>query len=95
MPVIGKFKITDSFKITGRGLVVVGNIIEGLVKVDSQITFATDNNQITLQIKSVEWVDKISAAESCIGLLFHYKDAAEKIGLESLKLEEQTADITT
>jgi len=93
MAVIGKFKITDSFKITGRDLVVIGDILEGKVKVGSFTTFNTGPKDITLKIGSVEMGDKMSSGEYFVGLLFAYKNEDEKKELKSLKLPEQIIDI--
>jgi len=93
MAVIGKFRITGSFKISGRGLVAIGDIIEGKVKDGSFTTFNTGSKDVTLKIGSVEMGDKISSGEYFVGLLFVYKDENEKKELESLKLPEQVIDI--
>jgi hypothetical protein len=45
MSVVGQFKIKDSFKITGRGLVAIGDLTKGRVKVDMALDiFKNINN---------------------------------------------------
>ena len=93
MSTVGKFKITTSFKITGRGLVAIGDIIEGRVKVGNYTTFNTGNADVTLKIGGVEMGDKISTGEYFVGLLFVYKDEEQRKEFESLQLQEQIVEI--
>ena len=93
MKTIGKFKIKDSFKITGRGLVAIGDILEGKVKVGSFVTFNAGNRDVTLKVAGVAMGDKISTGEYFVGLTFVYKDENERKGFELLKLKEQIIDI--
>jgi translation elongation factor EF-Tu-like GTPase len=93
MKTIGKFKIKDSFNITGRGLVAIGDIIEGKVKIGSVVTFNTGSENVTPKVGGVEMGDKRSTGECFVGLLFVYKDENERRRYESLKLNEQTVDV--
>lgn len=93
MKPVGKFRIKGSFKVTGRGLVVIGDIIEGRVKVEDFVTLDTGHESITLKIGGVEMADNISTKEYFVGLTFVYKHEEERIKLELLKLEEQIIDI--
>lgn len=93
MKTIGKFKIKDSFKITGRGLVAIGDILEGKVEVGCVVTFNTGNRVVTLKVAGVDMGDKISTGEYFVGLTFVYKDENERKGFELLKLKEQIIDI--
>ena len=70
-----------------------GNIVEGKVKVGSFIKPKIDSDNITLEIRSVEFIDKISTGESWVGLLFVYNDENHLQELENTKLEEQFVDV--
>ena len=72
MEIIGKFEIVDSFKISGRGLVARGNIIEGKVKIGAYLTINTGTTNVLLRISAVEMIDKISTREFWVGLMFIY-----------------------
>jgi len=93
MEVIGTFKIKDSFKITDRGLVAIGDIIAGKVKVGNIVTFNTGSENVTLKIAGVDMGDVISTGEYFVGLTFVYSDENELKAFESLKLTEQTVEI--
>ena len=72
MEIIGKFEIVDSFKISGRGLVARGNIIEGKVKIGAYLTINTGTTNVLLRISAVEMIDKISTREFWVGLMIIY-----------------------
>lgn len=93
MRLIGKFEILDSIKITGRGLVARGNIIEGKVKIGAYLTINTGTTNIILRISAVEMMDKISTRESWVGLMFVYNSKKEQDEFENIKLPIQTIDI--
>lgn len=93
MEVIGKFEILDSFKITGRGLVARGNIIEGKVKIGASLTINTGTTNVLLRISAVEMMDKISTRESWVGLMFVYNNKKEQDEFENIKLPSQTVEL--
>lgn len=93
MEIIGKFEIVNSFKITGRGLVARGNIIEGKVKIGAYLTINTGTTNVLLRISAVEMIDKISTRESWVGLMFVYNSKKEQDEFENIKLLSQTVDI--
>ena len=90
---IGKFRIIDSFKITGRGLVARGEIIEGIVKVGSFATIRINSQNIVLHIRGVEAIDNISTKESWVGLILISNNEDEQKNIQNIKLEEQLVDI--
>jgi len=90
---VGKFRIKDSFKLTGRGLVVLGDFLEGKVKIGDYLPFNTGTQNVTMQIASVEMADNISTKEYWVGFLFVYKDEQQRNELQVLKLQEQIVDI--
>lgn len=77
---MAKFKITDSFPITGRGEVLTGTIVEGLINQGDTAHLIIDGNVINAQIKSVEYIDNIGTKTSEVGLIIqtvnsvNYKD---------------------
>lgn len=93
MIVIGKFKIRTSFNLIGRGLVAIGDILEGNVNVGSCITLNTDSNRITLKIAGVDMGDDRSTGDYFVGLTFVYNNDDEKKHLSVLKLNEQIVEI--
>jgi hypothetical protein len=92
MTKIGTFQIQNSTKLIGRGLVALGQILDGAVKIGSYLTFEADGKLITLQISGVEMADNISTRESWVGLTFVYQDDQQKKHFEQLK-KEQLAEI--
>jgi hypothetical protein len=93
MKTIGRFRIKDSFKITGRGLVAIGDIIEGRVKIGSVVTFNAGSENVTLKIGGVEMGDNRSTGEYFVGLTFVYNDDNERRTFESLQLKEQIIEV--
>ncbi len=93
MKIIGKFKIIDSFKLTGRGLVAKGSILEGVVRIGSFTTLKINAKAFNLQISGVEFIDTISTREFWIGLMFTYDSESQLKEFENIKLEEQVAEI--
>jgi selenocysteine-specific translation elongation factor len=92
---IGVFKIESSFKLRGRGLVALGQIIEGRAKVGSYLTFKVNDFNHCMQISGVEMADiNREKGEFAVGLTFVYADKDQQIEFEMLMLTEQLADIT-
>ncbi len=48
-----KFEITDSFKITGRGIALCGFIQEGTISIGDEMTFNFNKKNITRKIKDL------------------------------------------
>ena len=93
MQLVGKFRIKHSFKLTGRGLVVLGDLLEGKVKVGNYLPFNTGMQNVTMQISGVEMADNRSTKEYWVGFTFVYKDEEQRKEYEVLKLQEQVVDI--
>jgi hypothetical protein len=89
---IGKFKINESFKNAARGLVIIGEDIEGHASAGSYIIFTHDTREITLKIAEVEALITVSGRH-LTGLIFNYKDQAEQKEFESIKMKEQIVEI--
>lgn len=90
---MAKFKILTSFKITGRGLVIVGDIIEGKIQKGNWIIFKINETIIRKEIRAIEMVDKIAEGIAHIGIILNYESEEEKDRFSPLKLEEQITDI--
>lgn len=91
---IGTFKIESSFKLTGRGLVALGQIVDGVVKIGAYTNFEIENGRVNMQISGVEMADtNREKGEYAVGLTFVYKDETQRKEFETLKLKEQLIDI--
>lgn len=91
---IANFDISDSFKITGRGLVIVGDILQGTIKTEKYITVISETNELKLKIKGIDFLDKRIEKLTQVGLTFYYENIEQQTKLENLKLERQIAQIT-
>jgi len=90
---IGSFKILNSFTITGRGLVLLGDLIDGNVKVGATIIFKIFEKEITRKVTGVEMADNLSKREFWVGLTFMTNEDIMNKEFEGVKLGEQTIDI--
>jgi translation elongation factor EF-Tu-like GTPase len=93
MKVIGKFSVKDSFTIKGRGLVVIGDIIEGKIKIGAMVSFNTSLGNIVLAIGGFKVGYHQLTGEEFVGLVFMYKDKRERRKYQSLKLPEQIVEV--
>jgi hypothetical protein len=91
---VAKFKITGSFKLTGRGIVAMGDVVEGTIKVGNFATFNTGLKDVTLKIRGVDIGDGPSKENYFVGLTFVYKNQDELLEYESIKLKEQVIEIS-
>lgn len=95
MAKIGTFEINSSFHLTGRGLVAIGQIVDGIVRIGAYTTLQVADEKVILQISGVEMVDvKSEFGEYAVGLLFSYKDEDQQKHLEAIKLKEQIIEIS-
>ncbi|NOT51359.1 MAG: hypothetical protein HOP10_08800 [Chitinophagaceae bacterium] len=90
---IGIFQIQDQFTITGRGLVVLGQLLEGVVKNGATLKFEFEGENILMQIISVEFADNVSEKKSWVGLVVANKNEREKNYMQDKKIKEQVAEI--
>ena len=93
MNTIGKFKIKDSFTVTGRGLIAIGEIIEGRVKPGCYTTINIGLKDVSVKIAGVDMGNPGPRGEYFVGLLFKHDDETEQKALDHLKLKEQVIDI--
>lgn len=90
---MAKFQILTSFKLTKKGLIIVGDIIEGEIHKGNWITFFHEGRPIKKEISAIEMVDKLNERTAHIGLLLHYESELEQKALSSMKLKKQTVEI--
>jgi|SRR5215831_6496742 len=94
MRTIGKFKIKYSFWITSRrGFVIVGNPLEGTVRIGCIVTFNTGFEYITHKIIGIERGRSSTEGEVIYGLTLLCKDEEERKKFETLKLPEHIVEI--
>ena len=93
MKVKARFDVEGSFKLTGHGLVIYGDILEGTIRREDFILFDVGETEVKLKIKNINFLDRISEKIAKVGLTFHYDSAAHQASLETLKAERQTAKI--
>ena len=68
-----KFKVIDTFKITNRGIVICGDIIEGKISVGDSLKIGNRLYEIT----GVEMIDKISERIAHVGLVIPVFDKSK------------------
>lgn len=78
---VAKYLISDTFKITGRGLVFVGYITEGLVSIGNTIEFTAINNLYRRKIIGVEEIKKSQSDKINTGLLINCDNDKEIVEL--------------
>ena len=91
---ITKFEISDSFKITGRGLVIAGDILQGTIKTEDYVLIKIGADEIKLKIKGVDFIDKRIEKVAQLCLTFYYDNIEQQDNLQNLKIEKQIAIIT-
>lgn len=71
------YNIKDTFKITGRGLVFAGTIVEGIFNTGDYIAFSADKQLKIRKIKAIELVHSIQRNPSNAGLMIQCENEAE------------------
>lgn len=90
----GIFDIDGSFHLTGRGIVIYGDIIEGIVNIENFISFNIGEEKIKLKIKGVDMMDRRNEKIAKIGLTFNFEDAIQEHRFATIKVEKQKAIIS-
>ena len=70
------FNITDVFKITGRGVTLVGEILEGTISIGDDITFMVDDEIITKKIVNIGNLRTIPQTYN-VGLIIGFENESE------------------
>ena len=90
MPTTAKFKAAGTFAVTGRGLVLAGEIVDGFVKVGMKVRVPSYSRDLT--ISGVEFI--CSQNPHCnVGLLFSSYDKQELIRWKELDLKDQVLEV--
>lgn len=79
---IAKYRIDACFKITGRGLVFAGELLEGNFSFNDVIEFSAFGKVRTRKIKAVEMIRFTKPNPNMIGVLIQHEDDTE---LEELR----------
>ena len=91
MTLQGSFAIEGSFKLTGRGLVIYGDIVDGAVKKQTFLSFKHEGQELKLKIEDINFLDRISEKVAKVGLTFYYDSDDQKKQLETLQVAKQIA----
>ena len=95
MKTTATFKIDGSFIITGRGLVIFGDIVDGKINLEDYLSFNDGTGMTKLKIAGVDFLDRMGSDNiSKVGLTFFYISDKQRMDLEALKVTDQTAIIT-
>jgi translation elongation factor EF-Tu-like GTPase len=89
-----KYRIKDTFKITGRGLVLAGYIEEGIVLTGSYIEFSAFDIKRKRKIIGVEGVRQANPDKANTGLLIECVDKNEIDELRSWRPKDDIGVIT-
>ena len=93
MKVTARYKLVKSCRLNGKGLVILGDMIDGDAKAGDFITFHTGYEEVTLQIAEIEMPDPVTNEGYWIGLSFVYKGEKQKRSLENLTIPIQVVEI--
>jgi len=86
MTLQGNFSIEGSFRLTGRGLVIYGDIIDGVVSKQTFLSFINEGQEVTLKISDINFLDQISEKVAKVGLTFYYDNDNQRKQLETLQV---------
>ncbi len=89
--IVAQFKLECKFRITGRGMVLAGQIISGSISTDNLVCIKDGDELITAKIQSVEIGDRNTPYTHFIGLLMglkndHLEPLFEKVIGETLPI---------
>lgn len=91
MEKIGVFQIEGQFTLSGRGVIIIGQIAEGVIKAGSFLAIELDGKTIGLQINSIDFMDTNGRKVTKVGLGFTFKDQKDEQTLLSKKIKPQMA----
>ena len=86
-----KFKADCTFAVTGRGLVIVGEVVEGVVSIGMGIQIPSWSSRLT--ISAVGFVRRTDHSSCGVGLVFASRDEGECAGWQALDLKDQIPQI--
>ena len=86
-----KFKAASTFTITGRGLVLAGEILEGFVQIGMKVRVPSYSQDLT--INGISPISNLQRNPSLVGLLFSNCDENEFIRWKELDLKDQILEV--
>jgi len=86
-----RFRADSTFTIEGRGLVVAGEILEGVIKRGMQAQIPSWPRRLT--ISDVSSIRRMDRKPSDIGLVFASQDEADFVRWRALDLKDQILEI--
>lgn len=89
----GKFEIEGSFNLSNRGLVVFGVISSGTISKDNFIVLNIGQQETTLKINGIDFLDNINEKITKIGLTFQYENDEQLESIQNEQINKQTATI--
>ena len=89
----GKFEIEGSFNLSNRGLVVFGVISSGTISRDNFIVLNISQQETTLKINGIDFLDNINEKITKIGLTFQYENDEQLESIQNEQINKQTATI--
>ncbi len=84
-----QFKIIDTFKITNRGYVICGDIIDGIISIGDKLKLGNEFHEII----GVEMIDNVREGIAFIGLLIPVFDDLKIDKIKNLDLIGKTIEI--
>lgn len=90
---IGTFKITQSFNVTNRGVIAVGSIINGHVKVGATSTIILGGNLTPVKIMGTEMGNPGADDVVPFGILLAFESPDIELVAKTDRIKEQTIDI--
>lgn len=93
MKITARYKLLKSLNLVGKGVMLMGDLLDGQVKAGDFITFSTGREELTLQIAGVEMTDAEDAGEYWVGLTFTYKGQKQRLALENSAIPIQVVNI--
>lgn len=89
----GKFEIEGSFNLSNRGLVVFGVISSGTISKDNFIVLNIGQQETTLKINGIDFLNNINEKITKIGLTFQYENDEQLESIQNEQINKQTATI--
>ena len=77
MNYIGSFQIHETFRITGRGIVFVGKVLDGSFRIGDYIEFDFKDEKIKRKITGHDIAMRVQAGKPSVGILIERKDDSE------------------
>lgn len=71
-----KYQIDDTFKVTGRGVVFAGKILEGIINLGDLIEFEFNGESLRRKITGIEGI-RSTPEKPNTGILIECKDGSE------------------